>query len=207
MQSIDPPMSNQSDKPEVSMAPAVDAPTKKKFNYLWIVVPLLFFVVAVGISFTKNSSSVQTVVIDPTSLTPSPTKAIPISVMPTRSSVVYSPFSKARNDKRKSDATSVINAVKQYSVDNQGEFPKGITENAQRISKKGLDICSAIVPMYLPAFPHDELLNITSGKKDAPITDCNSDYDSGYTIQKVGENQFTVTAPLTEEGPIISVTK
>ncbi len=112
-------------------------------------------------------------------------------------------FSQANNTKRSSDVNAILNAVDQYAADNRGSLPTGITSTAQTISNTAADICSALVPTYIAAFPVDPLTN--SG---TAIASCSGTYTTGYTIVKsASDNRVTVSAPAAELGSSISVTR
>jgi hypothetical protein len=121
-------------------------------------------------------------------------------------SIVRSPRSdqsKANDSKRGKDASLIQDALTNYIVDeNNGEIPTFLPTKTENISKSGADICKFLVPKYTNALPQDPSIN--EGK---PITDCNSKYDTGYTISynKSGnlssfESNITINTPLVEVG-------
>jgi hypothetical protein len=92
-----------------------------------------------------------------------------------------SQLNQANDTKRRSDTLQILNAIYQYKAAHQGDLPKGIppyTDNNKftKISNDQADLCTALVPTYLSAFPEDPSIN--NGKN---ITSC-SNYDSGYEI-------------------------
>jgi hypothetical protein len=93
--------------------------------------------------------------------------------------------------------------VGQYTVDNKGALPPGITTTVRNISDSAADICGDLVPEYLAAMPADPK------KTDQSIDDseCDGTYDNGYQISKDANNRVTITAPDTEIGTDISVTR
>ena len=112
-------------------------------------------------------------------------------------------FSQANNTKRRSDVTTLLNAIHQYAADTKGALPSGITTTAQTISKAGANICADLVTRYIGALPADPLVG--SG---VAITDCTSDYNTGYTVvRSESDNRLTVTAPSAELDEPISVTR
>lgn len=110
-------------------------------------------------------------------------------------------FSQANNAHRSSDINALLNAVGQYIVDNKGVIPAAITTTAQDISNGGADICSAIMPTYIPSLPQDPKSN-----GGALITSCTT-YNSNYTIKKDADGRITVAAPDAELSATISVTR
>ena len=118
-------------------------------------------------------------------------------------------FGQANDTKRRSAITQILNAVGAYTADNQGQLPGALTAATEtEISKGGQDLCSALVPKYIPALPQDPNSN---GGADIS-TACPAGYDTGYKIFKDGNNRVTVTAPLsyqqvTDGGAEITVTR
>jgi prepilin-type N-terminal cleavage/methylation domain-containing protein len=109
-------------------------------------------------------------------------------------------LSDARNSQRRGDINLIVNAISQYSIDNNGEFPATITENQTEICMTGGD-CTGLIDLsvlteeekYLVAIPFDpSLLDINR---------------TGYEIIKSENEQVTVIAPNAERGEIIKVTK
>lgn len=112
-------------------------------------------------------------------------------------------FSQANNTKRRSDVTTLLNAIHQYAADNNGALPTAITTTAQNISDTGANICTDLITVYLAALPADPTIN-----NGAAITDCVAAYDTGYTVvSSATDNRVTVTAPSAELGATISVTR
>lgn len=115
-------------------------------------------------------------------------------------------FATANNTKRQSDIVAILNAVGQYMADNNGSLPPAITTTAQNIQSPGFaEFCEAIVPTYLAAIPVDPQRN---NGEQIESTDCLDLWDTGYTIQQISSNnRIGVTAPLAENGEIITVSR
>jgi prepilin-type N-terminal cleavage/methylation domain-containing protein len=112
-------------------------------------------------------------------------------------------FSQANNTKRSSDVNAILNAVGQYSADNRGALPTGITTAAQNVANTGANLCASLMTQYLAALPVDPL---TGG--GTPVTNCAVAYDTNYTIvRSAADNRITVSAPAAELGATISVTR
>jgi len=112
-------------------------------------------------------------------------------------------FAQANNTKRRSDINAILNGITQYATDHNGSLPSGITTASQPISKAAADICASVVTQYLAALPVDPLTN-----NGSPVTDCTSNYDTGYTvIQIVPNKRVEITAPAAELGEVIQVTR
>ena len=110
----------------------------------------------------------------------------------------------SRNSERSSDVNTIINGVYQYSLDNNGSLPSGITTTATEICETGAASCTGLVDLstltasgeYLVAIPDDPQCPtacLTNGV--------------GYTIMRDTNGRVTVAAPDAEQGKTISVTK
>lgn len=112
----------------------------------------------------------------------------------------------SRNSQRSADVNTILNAVYQYSLDNNGALPTGVpTTPAKEICATGTASCGASLV--------DLTVLTTSGKYlvKVPVdpqcpTGCATDGVS-YTIVKDANNRVTVAAPKAEQGKTISVTK
>jgi prepilin-type N-terminal cleavage/methylation domain-containing protein len=106
-----------------------------------------------------------------------------------------------RNAQRRSDVTTILNAVYQYSLDNNGNLPTGIdVAPAKEICKTG-GACTGLADVsvitdsgkYIVGLPMDP-----SG---------GSENGTGYFIVKDANGRVTVSAPQAEQGVIISASK
>lgn len=110
----------------------------------------------------------------------------------------------SRNSQRSSDVNTIINAVYQYSLDNNGSLPSGITTTATEVCNTGAASCTGLVDLsvlttngkYVVAIPKDP---------QCPAA-CATD-GAGYQISKDANGRLTVAAPDAEQGKTISVTK
>ncbi len=123
-------------------------------------------------------------------------------------------FAQANNTTRTNAVTQILNAVGQYSADNKGLLPPGIpvgasnaagVEIADTTSVPGAaDICSKIMPSYIPSLPTDPSLNTAS------VTSC-ATYRTDYKIWQDANGRVTVFAPGAEAvrgtTPTIQVTR
>jgi prepilin-type N-terminal cleavage/methylation domain-containing protein len=110
-------------------------------------------------------------------------------------------FAQANDTQRRSDVNSILNAVHQYMVDQNGQPPSVITDEPVLIETGGADICDQLVPDYIAALPVDPALNTD------PIEDC-TEYATGYEIsQSDTDSRITVYAPGVELADSISVTR
>lgn len=107
-------------------------------------------------------------------------------------------FAQARNAQRTSDVTTVLNAIHQQAVDNNGTINAAITADctpAQAIDNAaggaGADL-SSLSPTYVSALPTD------------PTGAAGS--DTGYDVC-VLNGRVTVSAPAAELGATVTVTR
>jgi len=114
-------------------------------------------------------------------------------------------FGQANNTRRRSDVLQLLNAIHQYVAENKGQLPPAVktltADTATSLSSTGLNICANLMPNYMPALPTDPSLNTNA------ITDCTGVYDTGYTVSRDAANRVTVSAPTTDNGEVINVTR
>ena len=114
-------------------------------------------------------------------------------------------FSQANDTKRSSDVNAILNAVHQYMADNRGTVPGSITTTSTAISSTGINLCDDLVPEYIAALPVDPQNNNGTPIEEAG---CAGAYATGYEISRsASDNRITVTAPSTENGATITVTR
>jgi len=109
-------------------------------------------------------------------------------------------LSTARDAQRSSDINTILNAVNQYMVDNNGQLPGVVPDcasGAQAIGSGGVDLSSDLVATYVAQMPNDP------GSSSA---DAGTAVDTGYEIC-ASSNRVTVSAPNTELGSVKSVTR
>lgn len=105
-----------------------------------------------------------------------------------------------RNAQRRVDVNTILNAVYQYSLDNNGVLPASITSTQTEVCKTG-GTCTGLVDLgvlttaekYLTAIPQDPTGSSTNG--------------AGYEIARTTNGRITVAAPDAEQGATITVTR
>lgn len=129
------------------------------------------------------------------------------SRMKEENSTALSQTARINNIKRQADLTTLQSALIAYLTDEKGQVPRAITGDEQKISKSGSDLCSILVPKYISNLPVDPSIN-----NGTPITDCESNYNTGYSItfNKAGSStlespHITISASLKEGGVIPTV--
>ncbi|OGJ62597.1 hypothetical protein A3A67_02535 [Candidatus Peribacteria bacterium RIFCSPLOWO2_01_FULL_51_18] len=108
----------------------------------------------------------------------------------------------ARNAQRRADVNTILNAVYQYSIDNNGSLPAAIPTSGTEICKSGVNVdCTSLVNLnvltgsYLVALPNDPQADVAGVSTD-------------YTISKdATTSRVTVAALEAEQSATISVTR
>jgi prepilin-type N-terminal cleavage/methylation domain-containing protein len=106
----------------------------------------------------------------------------------------------ARNAQRRSDVATILNAVYQYSIDNDGVLPEGITTTPTEICATG-GICTDLVDLsilpsgekYLTAIPNEPQKTNDNG--------------AGYMISQTANGRITVEAQFEEQDATIEITR
>lgn len=120
-------------------------------------------------------------------------------------------FRSAREAKRMSDVSVILNAASQYMTDHKTEdiFPK---DNMSRYIARGMykgkwalapspaqepniDLCTLLVPPYSANLPSDPML-------ETEVENCEN-YETGYMITFTPEGRIIVSAPYSELNPIV----
>lgn len=107
---------------------------------------------------------------------------------------------KTRNAQRWSDVNAILNAVYQYSVDNNG-LPAGITTTVTEICKTG-GACTGLIDLSVLTASEKYLTKIPND----PNGTCNAN-GVCYEIVKSANGRVTVSAPDAEQGASVTVTR
>lgn len=113
----------------------------------------------------------------------------------------------SRNATRRADVNTILSAVYQYSLDNDGDLPGTIheaigcdTAASEEICRKG-GTCASYTDL-------SALLTNEKYLVDLPVDPSGaSDNGTGYFITKSANNRVTVCAPSAEQGATISVSR
>ena len=112
-----------------------------------------------------------------------------------------------RNTQRKADVNTILNAIYQYSIDNNGTIPAGITSTLTQIciGNVATTTCTGATP---PLTTLNELIwyeeYLSNLPMDLAATTTNG---TGYYIFKSTNGRVTVRALAAELGATISVTR
>ena len=109
----------------------------------------------------------------------------------------------ARDAQRRSDVNTVLNAVYQYAIDNNGNLPAGIpTTTALEICATASSDCDAAVAVDLDVLTGSYLVKIPVDPQE-PSTSTGTN----YLIVQDANGHITVSAPGAEQATSISVTR
>lgn len=111
-----------------------------------------------------------------------------------------------RNSQRSADVNTVLNGVYQYSLDNNGSLPAGITTTSTEICATGAASCTSLVDLTALTTSGKYLVSLPKDPQCGTGTVCATN-GTGYKISKDANNRLIVTAPSAEQGKTISVTK
>lgn len=112
-----------------------------------------------------------------------------------------------RNAERRVDVNSILNAVYQYAIDNNGNLPSTIasstcaTVSSNEICRTNAASCSGYIDLSVLTANEKYLVSM-------PIDPTStSTYGTSYRITKNGNGRITVCAPSAEQDATISVTR
>jgi prepilin-type N-terminal cleavage/methylation domain-containing protein len=119
-------------------------------------------------------------------------------------------FSQANNTQRSSNVNSILNAIHQYAVDNNGSLPSSITTTPAIIASGGapgtIDLCTELVTTYIADIPIDPQTGTESPANS--VCGGTNTYDTQYEVfSSAADNRVTVSAPDAELGEVIQVTR
>lgn len=105
-----------------------------------------------------------------------------------------------KNAARKADVNTILNAVYQYSIDNNGNIPASITSTSTEICASAT--CTNLID--LAALTTDEKYLTSIPVDPSGGVDTNG---AGYAISKSANGRITINALKAEQGATISATR
>ncbi|HSX07134.1 MAG TPA: type II secretion system protein [Candidatus Saccharimonadia bacterium] len=109
-----------------------------------------------------------------------------------------------RNSQRSADVNTILNATYQYSLDNNGTLPSGITTTATEVCATGAASCTGLVDLSALTTNGKYVVSIPKDPQCSTVCATNG---VGYKIAKDANGRLIVSAPSAEQGKTISVTK
>jgi type IV pilus assembly protein PilA len=107
-------------------------------------------------------------------------------------------FAMSRDTARRNDLYQILNAVNQFAVDNQGQYPTQIqTNNWIDIGTCSgcLNLEADLVPIYIPAIPYDP----QTGDQATGTTD--------YVLARESTGRYTATSSSSETVNLLTITR
>ena len=109
-------------------------------------------------------------------------------------------LAETRNAQRRVDVNTVLNAVYQYAIDNNGAIPSSITTTQTEICQTG-GTCTGLIDLSVLTNSETYLVAIPSDPTGASVN------GAGYEIVETANGRVTVSAPDAEQSATISVTR
>ena len=107
----------------------------------------------------------------------------------------------SRNSQRSTDVNTVLNAVYQYAIDNNGNLPATITGVATAACSTTGGGCAGLIDLGVLFASETYLVSIPVDPQ------CGVANSSCYNISQSANGRVTVAAPLAEQGAVITVTR
>lgn len=110
-----------------------------------------------------------------------------------------------RNAQRRADVNTILNAVYQYTIDNNGTLPNTISAFSTEICATGAPAgtCAGVGLIDLSVLTTNEKYLTSIPSEPQKI----NDNGAGYKIKKSDNGRITVSAQFAEQGATISVTR
>lgn len=106
-----------------------------------------------------------------------------------------------RNAQRKADVNTILNAVYQYTIDNDGTLPTTITTTLTEVCATGAASCVGLVDLSVLTTNEKYLTSIPLEPQKTNVNGV------GYMIKKSVNGRITVEAQFEEQGETISIVR
>lgn len=106
-----------------------------------------------------------------------------------------------RNAQRKSDVNTILNAISQYSVDNNGVLPAGITASSTEICATGAASCAGLIDLSVLTLNGKYIVSVPNEPQSVTVN------GAGYTVLRTAAGRITVAAQYPEQEAVITATR
>ncbi|MBU1033005.1 MAG: prepilin-type N-terminal cleavage/methylation domain-containing protein [Patescibacteria group bacterium] len=110
-------------------------------------------------------------------------------------------IAQANNAQRYSDVNTIINAIHQYTIDNDGILPSAITSVDTEICQTDASSCSGLIDLSAVTFEERYVLELPTDPTSA------STNGTGYYVQKDAYDRITISAPFAQLSATIEVSR
>lgn len=117
-------------------------------------------------------------------------------------------LAQARNTQRHSEVKEILNAINEYTIDNNGILPTSISALSSgstiEICATGASSCTGLVDLSVSTNFQRYLASMPVDPQCANVCATNG---VGYKVSRSSDNRITVSAPFAELSEVISVTR
>ena len=106
-----------------------------------------------------------------------------------------------RNAQRRSNVNTILNAISQYSVDNNGVLPPSITASSTEICATGSASCTGLIDLTVLTASGKYIVSVPTEPQAVTVD------GAGYLVSKNANGRITVSAQYPEQGAVITATR
>ncbi len=107
-------------------------------------------------------------------------------------------LAETRNAQRRADVNTILSAVYQYAIDNEGRLPFTSTGTLTEVCATGAPSCSGLVDLSTLTDAETYLISVPLDPQGAVLTN-----GAGYSIATTSSGRVVVHAPKAEQGQTI----
>ncbi len=119
-------------------------------------------------------------------------------------------LAQTRNTERRSEVSQILNAIYQYTIDNNGTLPASITALTAATATEICDDatgCTGLVDLHTTLVGTDQRYLTAIPTDPQCATTCSAAGGVGYTVARSASNRITVASPDAEISDTITVTR